>query len=262
MLQIEHLVVSYDRRNKGNVLDNLNLTITPNEKAVIVGPNGSGKSTLFKAVLGLAPITGGIVNVFGTPASEESGDTRVSTNLVEVYQLVYLPVRDLIRIFAQLKGKSPEPAFRRLHEFELDSIFGKHLHELSTGQQKMFGNIMAASFDPKLVFLDEPFDNVDENRRRRFIELLRGLDSGIVVITHELTLLSRLGDWGLYFMLDGKLWGKFQVSQLDRLYLTRGESREALAIMDTSLGRLSVTLGAGDVPVKSSGSLDALLQEV
>ncbi len=216
MLQIENLTVSYEKHSGDPVLKGVNLTVS-NEKAVIVGPNGSGKSTLFKAVLGLTPIREGSVKVFGTEARNKKNDTRVSTNLAEVYRLAYVRLRDLVKIYAELKAGDPDQSFKMFRDFELESILRKRMHELSTGQAKMFGNIIAVSFSPKLVLLDEPFDNVDENRRRRFIEVLRNLDSETIIITHEFNLLQRLADWGLYFMLEGKLWGKFLASQLDRL---------------------------------------------
>jgi ABC-type multidrug transport system ATPase subunit len=261
MLDIRNLVVDYSRRFGSPVLRGVNLTIDA-EKAVIVGPNGSGKSTLFKAILGLAPISDGTVRVFGKDVKDEKGELRVSTNLVEAYRLAYVKCRDLVKIFAELKGGDPAPAFSMIHSFELDPILEGKFHELSTGQQKMLANILAISFSPKLVLLDEPFDNVDEGRRRRFVDILKGLDASIIVITHELMLASRLQGWQLYFMLDGKLWGRFDCDQLDRLYLTRGEAEGALRTMETSLGMLSVTLDHGDVAIGSASSVNALLGKV
>ena len=261
MLEVRDLVVSYDSRSNAPVLRSVSMTLD-NEKAVIVGPNGSGKSTLFKAVLGLAQIQSGSVKVFGTDARQVKGDVRVSTNLAEVYRLAYVPGRDIVGIFAGLKGDREEAALRLFREFELDQALGKRVHEMSTGQQKMFGNLMAVSFSPKLVLLDEPFDNVDENRRRRFVELLKSLDAEVVVITHEFNLLQRLADWGLYFMLEGRLWGKFSASQLDRLYITKGEAKDALKVMETSLGKLSVTLDHGDIAVKTASNMSSLLEQV
>jgi len=261
MLQLQDLEVSYGKDSEA-VLKKVNLDLGNNEKAVIVGPNGSGKSTLFRAVIGLVRIQDGSVMVFGNDVRSEKRDIRVSTNLEEVYRLAYVPIRDIVRIFAELKGGNAETAFKMFHEFELDSILKKRIHELSTGQQKMFGNIMALSFSPQLVLLDEPFDNVDENRRRRLVDVLRHSEAGILIITHEFNLLPKLGDWGLYFMLEGKLWGKFPIEQLDRLYITRGEAKGALDVMDTSLGRLSVTLDHGDIQVKTASNVNTLLEQV
>lgn len=260
VLEIEGLRVKYENSDEP-VLDGVNLSLTK-EKVVIVGPNGSGKSTLFKAILGLAPISGGTVKVNGRDVRDVRDEEGVSTNMAEVYTLVYLAAGDLVKLFAELKGSRTEDAARMFADFELQSIMKKRVHELSTGQQKMFGNIMAVSFSPKLVLLDEPFDNVDESRRRRFIEVLKSLDADAVIITHEFNLLQRLTDWSLYFMLDGRLWGKFSASQLDRLYITRGEAKDALTVMETSLGKLSVTLDHGDIAVKTATNLSALLEQV
>ena len=100
------------------------------------------------------------------------GQEGVWTSMAEVYKLAHLPVEDLIGLFTEPKDGCRRNASRLFEDFELQSIMRKRLHELSTGQQKMFGNIMAVSFSPTLVLLDGSFDKVDENRRRLFIEIL------------------------------------------------------------------------------------------
>jgi ABC-type multidrug transport system ATPase subunit len=261
VLDVHELQVNYGFNSEGPVLRGVSMHLDGG-KSAIVGPNGSGKSTLFKAILGLAPIEAGSVEVFGKDIRVKRQELRVSTNLADVYRLAYVPGRDIVEIFAELKGGTPDGAFDLFDEFELGQVLRKRIHEMSTGQQKMFGNLLAVSFAPKLVLLDEPFDNVDENRRRKFVELLKGLDAEVVVITHEFNLLQHLPDWGLYFMLEGKLWGKFGTSQLDRLYVTKGEAEGALEVMDTSLGKISVTLDHGDIAVKTASNVNALLERV
>jgi ABC-type Mn2+/Zn2+ transport system ATPase subunit len=261
MLQVQHLSVAYEKRTKEPVVKDVSFVLN-GEKSVIVGPNGSGKSTLFKAILGLAQIREGSIRVLNSDIRNYSREIGVSTNLAEVYRLAYVKVRDLVNMYAALKSSDPVEAFCMFHDFELDAILDRKMHQLSTGQAKMFGNILAVSFSPKLILLDEPFDNVDESRRRRFIEILRNIDCEAVIITHEFDLLHRLGDWSLYFMLEGRLWGKFSAKDLDRLFITRGQANDALAIMDTSLGKLSVTLDHGDIAVKTARNLNALLEEV
>lgn len=103
MLEIQDLTVTYDKHSEGPVLKGVNFDLN-GEKSVIVGPNGSGKSTLFKAILGLAPIKKGSVRVFETDVKDYKHDTRVSTNLAEVYRLAYVKLRDLVSMFAELKG--------------------------------------------------------------------------------------------------------------------------------------------------------------
>ncbi len=231
-----------------------------NEKMIVVGANGSGKTTLIKAFLGLVRPTGGSVRVLDQDVDRIQGATGLSTNLAEVYRLVSLPIGDLVPVFAALKGGDPRELRERLHEFGLDDVLGKRMHELSTGQQKLVGDLLATSFGPRLVLLDEPFDNVDFARRRQLVKRLREISAAVLLNTHELELLANFGGWKLGLMFEGHLFGPFRVDELDRLFLSRGARSGALAEMTTSLGTFSITLDAGDRPVKSATSLNALME--
>ncbi len=227
---------------------------------VVVGANGSGKTTLIRAILGLVPPSSGSIAVAGRDVRQIRGETGLSTNLADVYRLLALPVRDLVPVMAQLKGGDPGEMDARLDEFELAEVRDRKIHELSTGQQKLVGDLFAISFRPNLVLLDEPFDNVDFARRRRLVQRLQELPADVLLNTHELDLLGAFAGWQLGLMFEGRLLGPFSVAELDRLYLTRGAASGALAVMETSIGTFSVTRDAGDRPVKSATSLNALVE--
>ena len=227
-----------------------------------MGPNGSGKSSLLRAALGLAPVSGGEVYVLGKDVRTIAGETAVSTNLEEVYRLMTLPVDRLISIWADLKGGTEEEIRRWLDDFGLNSVLHRPLFRLSTGQMKMVGNLLALAFSPRLVLLDEPFDNVDFARRRKCIELLLRSDAAVILNTHELDLLHSFPSWGLYFMFDGQLVGRFQAGDIDRLYVNRGARTDALASFRTNIGTVSVTLDRGDLPMKSAANLSYLLDRI
>ena len=232
------------------------------EKIVIVGPNGCGKSSLLKAALGLAPVTRGTVHVLGEDVRTVQGQTAVGTNLEEVYRLMTVPVGRLIPIWAGLKGGSGEPLREAIDAFGLSTVLDRPLFRLSTGQAKLVGNLFALAFSPRLVLLDEPFDNVDFARRRKCIELLLGSDASIALNTHELDLLHSFPDWGLFFMFDGQLVGRFRAGDIDRLYVNRGTRKDSLAEFRTGLGEVSVTIDHGEVPMKAAANLDYLLDRI
>ncbi len=232
------------------------------EKVVLVGPNGSGKSSLLRAALGLAPVRGGSVAVLGRDVRTVRGETGVGTNLEEVYRLMTLPVGRLVSLWADLKGGRPEPVYRGIEEFGLAEVLGRPLFRLSTGQAKLVGNLLALAFDPRLLLLDEPFDNVDFPRRRRCIELLVRSPAAILLTTHELDLLHSLPGWGLCFMLDGQLVGRFRADDIDRLYASRGEVPGALSVLRTADGAVSFTLDRGDVPLRGVSNLGYLRDRV
>lgn len=258
MLQVSSVQVSYNSRK---ALNDVSLQVN-NEKIVLVGPNGSGKSTLFKAILGIAPIQKGTILVFGKDIRSVNGELGLATNIADVYRLANLKVSEMIELYSELKGKGNDEPMSLVEQFELNETLNKRIFELSTGQQKMVANVLAVSFSPRLILLDEPFDNVDQSRRRRFIDLLLRKESEVIMSTHEFGLLRHFSDWKLCFMLEGKLWGKFDVRELDRLYVSKGKIDDALSVMETSMGTFSITLDRGDVQVNTATNLSSLLEVV
>jgi ABC-2 type transport system ATP-binding protein len=260
ILSIRGLLVRY-RDAESDAISGVSLAIGE-EKVVIVGPNGSGKSTLLKAVLGLAPVTSGIVEVLGSDVRAIRGATAVSTNLEEVYRLMTVPVGKLIAIWAGLKGGAPTQVMQWFDDFGLQGVLARPTFRLSTGQMKLVGNLLALAFDPQLVLLDEPFDNLDFGRRRKYAELLRRTSATVIMNTHELDLLHLFPDWGLYFMFDGQLIGRFRAGDIDRLYVNRGAVAGSLGAFATPVGTISVTLDRGDLPLKGISNLGYLLDRL
>jgi ABC-type multidrug transport system ATPase subunit len=259
-LEVRDLCVRY-RHSDTDAVSRASFAIG-REKVVIVGPNGCGKTSLLKAALGLAPIRSGSVRVFGQDVAVVQGETGVGTNLAEVYRLMTLPVDRLISIWADLKGGPEDEVRGWIREFGLDPVLPHPLFRLSTGQMKLVGDLLALSFSPRLVLLDEPFDNVDFGRRRKYVTLLGRSPAAVVMNTHELDLLPAFPDWGLYFMFEGQLIGRFRAGDLDRLYVSRGARADALATFTTSIGEVSVTRDAGEVPIKGASNLSYLLDRI
>jgi ABC-type multidrug transport system ATPase subunit len=260
MLEIRGLCVRYPSGKEA--LKKVDFSLREREKIAIVGPNGSGKSTLIKAALGLAPITEGSVRVFGQDVRKIRGETRVSTNLSEVYRLLSGNTKELIEVYSELKGVNKNDYLDLIRDFGLEEILLKVLHQMSSGQAKMFGNIMALGSKPELTLMDEPFENLDQNRRIKLARLIQEFEEEVVLVTHEFDLLKKFSGWPLYFMLEGSIYGPFNVSDLDALYMSRGERADALVIIRTSLGEFSITRGEGEVSLKNATSFNRLLEEV
>ena len=261
MIEINSASVKYSKKQLRYALESVSLTVQ-SEKVVIVGPNGSGKTTVLKLLLGLARISKGEAKVMGKNVLGISNDVSLSTNLPETYRLVKGTVRDIVKVYAELRGGDPNEALRTMEDFNLAETFGSQLFALSSGQQKMVCNILALSFSPKIVLLDEPFDNIDQSGRLKLLHLIINLDAEIILNTHEFDLLNRLMDWGMYFIIEGKLFGKFKCAQLRSLYINRDEVPGNIAVMDTSFGKFSITENSGTIPIASARNLNSLFDEV
>lgn len=261
MIELKDVKVKYDGRYSRYALENITMKMK-NEKIVVVGPNGSGKTTLLKVLMGLVQIESGEAYVNGNDVRTIKGEMGVSTNMAEVYRIMGATVRNLIMIYSELKGSDPAGPEDAVYKFGLETILDKRIHQLSSGEQKMIGNIMSLSFNPSLILMDEPFDNVDQGRRLKLLDMVEKTGAEMIINTHEFDLLNRLNGWGLYFIIEGKLFGKFQVSQLKNLYINRGEISESLAVMDTSFGKFSITENSGSVPIASARNLNSIFEEV
>src|SRR5687768_18270811 len=81
ILDIHDVTVAYHERP---VLWDVDLTLDEPRLVGVIGPNGAGKSTLIKAVLGLVPLVGGSVQIFG------------GTALTERRRIGYVPQRESV----------------------------------------------------------------------------------------------------------------------------------------------------------------------
>ena len=259
-LELNDISLAYSKGMK-NVLSNINLRID-SEKIAIVGSNGSGKTTIIKGIMGLAETTKGEIRVFGIDLKNANSVTGVACNLDTVYRLLDLTVKKKVEMYCSISGIDSEKVFKHFESYELLDVLTKRTRELSTGQDKTFCNIMALEIGYKLALLDEPFESLDVRRRLMMVNDLKNFQGSVLINTHDFSALKSLPDWGLYLIIDGNLYGKFNSSDINRLYLTRGEVPSALSTIRTSYGTFCVTLDKGDTPLSSSTDLVDSIQDV
>ncbi len=227
---------------------------------VLLGPNGSGKSTLLRALLGLVPYEGK-VEVDGLEVRRIRARPRLlAANLAEIYYLVDLPVRKLIDLYMWLAEGDLGRAVEMAEALGLRGVLGKKLWSLSSGEAKLVCNVMALAVGARHVLLDEPFENVDPARRRALLGLIGESGRTILLVTHELSVLRHLADWDLYFMAEGKVYGKARVGDLLDAYITPGHVDGALLEVEVGGTRMSIVKGGGGHRIGDFESLDRLYE--
>ncbi|MGP6220724.1 ATP-binding cassette domain-containing protein [Caldiplasma sukawensis] len=261
MIEIKGMSCSYYRDDKGNVLENINLSINGN-RIVIVGSNGSGKTSLLKACLGFMKISSGYIKINGIDLNEGKKIKHISTNLMEVYKLLNLRISEIIEIYSEIMGNKKEVFFDMIKKFSLTEILDKKIYSLSTGQSKMFGNIMALSSGSKTILLDEPFEAVDQSRKLLLLKMINSFDGEILMNTHEFNIIKSLTDWTLYFLMDKHLYGPFETSDLNNLFLSKGNVQDAISVIELPYGTFSITKGSGEIQLSSIYSIEQLYEVI
>jgi len=186
VIEIDSLKFSYVRTV--NVLDIESINIFRGDKVVLIGPNGSGKSTLIRILMGFLPNYSGDVYVLGY--RPETLPTRYRVRIGYTPESPTLPkdvaARDYLNLVADIRG---DRGYRDVVQYlRIEEVMDKRLSELSMGFKRRV--MIAASLigEPEIIFMDEPFTNIDiESRFYIEYALSRLLEGSTYLIsTHSL----------------------------------------------------------------------------
>lgn len=231
-LRVRDLVVEYKRsglrkprteENRRAAVQSANLTVARGETLGIVGESGSGKSTIARAILGLAPVTGGSVELAGVELVGLKGRRRrrALSRLGVVFQdptssldpslplwrVVTEPLwrSGAVRDTRELRRRARE----LLTDVDLDPAWiERRRHELSGGQRQRVAIARAISHRPDVLIADEPTSALDVTVQVTVLELLARLqrehDFACIFISHDLYVVSTISDRVLV-MKDGQV---------------------------------------------------------
>ncbi len=227
---------------------------------VILGPNGAGKTTLFRTILGLTPLLSGEILIDGTNVNDIRGSPGlVATNLDEVYRLLRLPVKDIASLYLNLIEGDFESFLNMTKEAGLSKRLNHTLDSLSSGERRMFLNLIALSSKAKYLLLDEPFENLDPRMRVWILKIILANQKRIIMNTHATWLLKRLEGWKAYLMVSGRIFGPLNAEVLPDLSIASGERRDSLLTIEVEDRKLSLTRGEG-FRISDMDSLDRLYE--
>lgn len=184
------------------------------EVVVLRGRNGVGKSTLLRILAGLERPDRAQFWIDGRPVPWRSAPSTVRRDVIYVHQHPYLFDRSVAANVAYGLRKRGVRGTRLKADVEealdwagLVHLSHRNARKLSGGEQQRVVLTRARVLQPKILLLDEPTGNMDQEAREQTYFLIRRLTSdgmGIVVTSHESRNISKLGD--RYLTLeDGRL---------------------------------------------------------
>lgn len=193
------------------ILGPVNLALTE-RRIGIIGSNGSGKSTLLRLINGLEEPSSGEVTVDGLDVSRHAKEVRRRVGFIfsdADTQIIMPKVRDDIAFSLRRLNLSAEEKHRRvaaaLAQFGIDSRAEASPHTLSGGQKQLLALASVLVMEPRVVLADEPTCLLDLANRERIRSIFAELRQTLVVVTHDLELVSDFDR--VIWMRDGKIAG-------------------------------------------------------
>lgn len=191
--------VSFVYPDGKEALRNINLRVKKGEKVALLGANGAGKSTLLWIIGGFLKAKGK-VEVFGVEVNrknlpklrkivgivfEDPDDQLLMPTLLEdvMFGLLNLGYK---------REESERLAREELRRFGLEGYEGSHPHDLSQGEKRRASLAGVMVMRPQLLLLDEPSANLDARGCRELEDILKGLDTTIILATHDFPLARSL----------------------------------------------------------------------
>lgn len=219
IVETDRLCYQY-RTAQAWTLHDVDLCVERGSTLGLVGESGSGKSTLIRLMCGMLAAPPGSVSymgrdvddwlrhdgrvfrkqnqlVFQNPASSFDPRMRVATSLAE-------PIRAIER-----RSPSTSELVHRLKQVGLDAdVLDRYPRQLSGGQVQRVAIARALLVGPHVLYADEPTSSLDVSVQAQVLNLLmelrRTLGLTLVVVSHDLALVSRICDQ-VAVMLEGSI---------------------------------------------------------
>jgi ABC-2 type transport system ATP-binding protein len=186
------------RFGQHTAVEQLDLVVPEGTVYGFIGPNGSGKTTTLRMILRILYPESGVVRVLGLDHGE-AADDRIGYLPEERGLYKKMRVRDVLRFFAELKGRRDRRAAidEWLARMELTDWADKRVDALSKGMSQKVQFIAAVIAEPRMLILDEPFSGLDpvnmEALKEIVLELKRG-GTTVIFSTHDMDVAERMCD--------------------------------------------------------------------
>jgi ABC-2 type transport system ATP-binding protein len=177
-------------------VDRLDLEVLPGEVFGFLGPNGAGKTTTIRLLLDILRPTAGRAAVLGRPAGDVAVRKRIGFLPAELHLDRRHTVSEAIRYYGALRGGFGDRDVEvLLDRFGLNP--SRPIGELSTGNRRKVGVVVAFAARPELLILDEPSSGLDPLLQHEFVSLIeeRVTDGATVFLSsHVLPEVERVAD--------------------------------------------------------------------
>ena len=227
IIALENIRKSYaDGNQMHHVLNQLNLSVEPNEFVAILGPSGSGKSTLLAIAGLLLSADEGRIRIAGqdlTGLNQGQWTQKRLELLGFIFQdhqlLSYMKIGDQLELVAKLKGekdkkKRQEEVKALLADLGIEVCYHQYPNQMSGGQKQRAAIARAFIGNPQVILADEPTASLDPDRGQEIAQLIqkevKSKNKSAIMVTHDRSILTYVDT--IYELKHGQL---LKVEKLD-----------------------------------------------
>lgn len=220
IIALENIRKSYaDGNQMHHVLNQLNLSVEPNEFVAILGPSGSGKSTLLAIAGLLLSADDGRISIAGqdlTGLNQGQWTQKRLELLGFIFQdhqlLSYMKIGDQLELVAKLKGekdkkKRQEEVKALLADLGIEACYHQYPNQMSGGQKQRAAIARAFIGNPQVILADEPTASLDPDRGQEIAQLIRkevkSKNKSAIMVTHDRSILTYVDT--IYELKHGQL---------------------------------------------------------
>tara|TARA_B100000683_G_scaffold275898_1_gene328064 strand:- start:6292 stop:7119 length:828 start_codon:yes stop_codon:yes gene_type:complete len=218
MIEVQQLTVT---RGNREILQDINLKVTPGEVRVVIGANGAGKSTLLETIAGDLPAAQGTILIDNRPLNQWPAPELAQHRAV-LRQSPRLDLRFTV-LEVILMGRSPhikryetkadlQIAHDALAVVNLEGFADRFYTQLSGGEQQRvhLARVLAQVWTPALLgqdaddnsserylLFDEPTSNLDVHAQHLVLECVRRfarVGGTVLCVLHDINLASQYAD--------------------------------------------------------------------
>ena len=220
IIALENIRKSYaDGNQMHHVLNQLNLSVEPNEFVAILGPSGSGKSTLLAIAGLLLSADEGRIHIAGqdlTGLNQGQWTQKRLELLGFIFQdhqlLSYMKIGDQLELVAKLKGekdkkKRQEEVKALLADLGIEACYHQYPNQMSGGQKQRAAIARAFIGNPQVILADEPTASLDPDRGQEIAQLIqkevKSKNKSAIMVTHDRSILTYVDT--IYELKHGQL---------------------------------------------------------
>ncbi|OLE55775.1 MAG: hypothetical protein AUG51_02265 [Acidobacteria bacterium 13_1_20CM_3_53_8] len=197
-IDITKVVTNRSGGGQIKLLDDVDLTIQPNEFVGLLGPSGAGKSTLMDSLNGMRPATSGHVLINNLDLYQHLDSLKQSIGYVPQDDIIHreLTVYRTLYYVARLRlsrDASTEEIDKIINEvMDVTGLSERRdvpVSQLSGGQRKRVSIAVELITKPSVIFLDEPTSGLDPATEEKIMRLFRQIaESGrtVILTTHAM----------------------------------------------------------------------------